>query len=184
MLQIPGDGVVALFVGVVLALPLGEGVGGGGDGREPELAGDVPQGGAEMYQLVACLLHRTADAGADLDLRAQKLGTHLAAQRLLAFGEQGGRRLGREIAAFFVDEEIFLLDADAECWFRNGHGGLWHTLKSHGRVYARSDESFEKVTDQIGDARGKHADGNGLQPRPPPRRRRPITSERADGEEG
>jgi len=65
---------------------------------------------------------RAADSRADLDLRAQELGAHLAAQGLLAFGEQSRRRLRREIASLFVDEEILFLDADAETWFGNGHG--------------------------------------------------------------
>ncbi len=121
LLQILGENVVALLVGVLLALPFGEGMGGGGDRGEAELAGDGADRAAQPHELVAGLLHRVADAGADLDLRAQEFGTHLAAQRLLAFGEQGGRRLGREVAAFLIDEEIFLLDADGETWFADGH---------------------------------------------------------------
>ena len=47
-------------------------------------------------------------------------------QGLLAFGEQGRGRLG-EVAAVLVDEEIFLLDAEGEAWFADGHGGaMWH----------------------------------------------------------
>ena len=99
-------------------------------GREPELTGDAADRAAQMDQLVARFLHGFADAGADLDLRAQEFGADLAAQRLLAFGEQRGRRLLREVARVLVDEEIFLLDAEREAWFLDGHGAaLWH--KAH-----------------------------------------------------
>ena len=130
VLEIAREHVVALLVGVLLARPFGEGVGGGGDRGEPELSGDAADRAAQMDQLVARFLHGFADAGADLDLRAQEFGTDLAAQRLLAFGEQRGRRLLREVARVLVDEEIFLLDAEREAWFLDGHGAaLWH--KAH-----------------------------------------------------
>ena len=60
-----------------------------------------------------------ADAGADLDLRAQEFRADLAAvveQGLLAFGEERWGRLLREVAAVLVDEEIFLLDAECKTW--------------------------------------------------------------------
>ena len=44
LLQILGEHVVALLVGVLLASPFGEGMGGGGDRREAELAGDAADG--------------------------------------------------------------------------------------------------------------------------------------------
>ncbi len=123
LLQVLGEKVVALLVGVLLGPPFGEGVGGGGDGGKAELIGDGGDRAAQMDEIGASLLHRVADAGADLDLRAQEFGAHLAAQRLLAFGEQRGRRLGREVAGLLVDEEILFLDADGEAWFADGHGG-------------------------------------------------------------
>ena len=134
VLEIAGEHVVALLVGMLLARPFGEGVGRGGDRGEPELSGDAADRAAQMDQLVARLLHGFADAGADLDLRAQEFGADLAAQRLLAFGEQRGRRLLREVARVLVDEEIFLLDAEREAWFLDGHGAaLWHERTARGR---------------------------------------------------
>ena len=104
-------------------------MGGGGDGREAELIGDGADRRAQPDQLVARFLHGVADAGTDLDLRAQELRADLAAvieQGLLAFGEEGRGRLG-EVAAVLVDEEVFLLDAECEAWFADRHGGaMWH----------------------------------------------------------
>ncbi len=132
LLQVVGEHVVALLVGVLLVGPLGEGVGRGGDGGEAELVGDAADGGAEMHELVARLLHRLAHVGADLDLRAQELGADLAAQRLFAFGEQRRRLLLGEVAGVLVDEEIFFLDADREAWFLDGHGGAWWHNRGSG----------------------------------------------------
>ena len=53
------------------------------------------------------------DAGTDLDLRAEELGRHLLAERLLALLHQLGRRR-RKPAALQVDEVVFLLDAERE----------------------------------------------------------------------
>ena len=96
-------------------------------------AGDASDGAAQMHKLVACLLHRFADASADLDLRTQEFGADLAAQRLLAFSKQRRRRLLREVASFAVDEEVFLLDAEGEAWFLDRHGGaMWHKGRASG----------------------------------------------------
>src|SRR5262249_32109650 len=81
-----------------------------------------------MNQLIARLLHRVAHAGADLDLRAQEFGADLAAQGLLAFGEQFRRLLVREVAAVLVDEEVLLLDADGEARFLDRHGSYRATF--------------------------------------------------------
>ncbi len=121
LLQILREDVVALFVGVLLARPFGEGMGGGGDGSEAELAGDGAHGRTQADQIGARLLDRTADLGADLDLRAQEFGADLAGQRRLTFGEKRGGLLLRKVARLLVDEEIFLLDADGEARFANGH---------------------------------------------------------------
>ena len=53
MLEVAGEHVVALLVGVLLACPFGEGMSGCGDRREPELAGDAADRAAQMDQLVA-----------------------------------------------------------------------------------------------------------------------------------
>src|SRR5581483_7114822 len=98
LLEVAGDHVLAFLVGVLLARPCGEGVGRCGEGSEAELAGDAADRAAKKRELVARLLHRTADARADLDLRAQELGADLAAQRLLALRHQLGRRLLGEVA--------------------------------------------------------------------------------------
>ena len=121
-MQILGEHVVALLVGVKLARPLGEGMRRGGDGGQAELAGDSAHSRSQADQIGARFLNRAADFGADLDLRAQEFGADLAAQRFFAFGEQLSRRFLGEIARILVDEEIFLLDADREAWFLGGHG--------------------------------------------------------------
>ena len=127
LLEVARDRAIAFLVGMMLPLPSRDGVGRGGYRREPELAGDAADRGAEIDELVARLLHRIANLGADLDLGAQELGADLAAQRFLAFLEQLLRRLLRELARVLVDEEIFLLDADAESGFLDGHGAaMWH----------------------------------------------------------
>lgn len=54
-LHVAGEHVVALLVGVDLFLPLGKGMGGGGDGGEPMLAGHVGDGSPEPGQVVAGL---------------------------------------------------------------------------------------------------------------------------------
>ena len=122
-LKVLGENVVALLVGVVLALPLGEGVRRRGDRREAELARDAADRGAEVGKLVARFLDRCAHARADLDLRAQEFGADLPAQGLLAFGEQRRRRLLSEVARGAIDKEVFFLDADGEAWFLDRHGG-------------------------------------------------------------
>jgi hypothetical protein len=130
LLQVLRENVIALLVGVLLASPFGEGMGGGGNGREAELIGYGADRRAQPHQLVARFLHGVADAGTDLDLRAQKLRADLAAiieQGLLTFGEEGRGRLLREVAAVLVDEEVFLLHAECEAWFADRHGGaMWH----------------------------------------------------------
>jgi hypothetical protein len=129
LLQILRESVVALLVGVLLAAPFGEGVGGGSDGGKAELGGDGADGRTQPDQLVARLMHGVAHAGADLDLRAQEFRADLPAiieQRLLAFGEERRGRL-REIAAVLIDEEVLLFDTEGEAWFVDRHGGaMWH----------------------------------------------------------
>ena len=132
LLKVFGEHVVAFFVGVLLARPFGERVGRGGDRSEAEFVSDAPDRTAEMDELVAGFLNRFADARADLDLRAEEFGAHLAAQRLLAFCEQLSRRLLGDVSARLVDEEIFFLDADREAWFLDGHGGAWWHNRGSG----------------------------------------------------
>ena len=136
VLQVLGKDVVALFVGMLLALPLGEGVRGGGDRREAELVGNAADRGAKLDQLVAHLLHRPADPCADLELGAQEFGADLSAQGLFGLGKERGRELRREVARLLVDEEILLLDADAERRFLDRHGthSLWHNRFRSGRA--------------------------------------------------
>jgi len=115
---------------VLLIAPAGKGMGGGSDGGEAELVGDSADGGAQPDELFACFIDSVADAGADLDLRAQELRADLAPvveQGLLAFGEEGRGRFLRQVAAVLVDEEVFLFDADCEAWLADRHGGaMWH----------------------------------------------------------
>ena len=137
VLEVAREHVVALLVGVLLARPFGKGMGRCGDGSETELVGDAADGAAQMNQLVARLLHGLAHAGADLDLRAQEFRADLAAQRLLAFGKEGRRGFLGEVAALFVDEEVFLLDAEGEAGFLDRHGPHGGT---NGEARGRANE--------------------------------------------
>ena len=173
VLEIAGEHVVALACRYAAGSTIGKRMGRCGDRRQPELIGDAADGAAQMDQLVARLLHRSAHLGADLDLRAQELRADLAAQRLLAFGEQRRRRLRGEVAAVLVDEEIFLLHADGEAGFLDGHGTQCGT---NGKADGRGlDEARYDHADQIGHGRCGDADQEGLFPRSPPGGRRPIT---------
>ncbi len=108
----------------------------GRDRREPELVGDAADGRAEVNELVARLLHRRAHPRADLDLRAEEFGADLPAQSLLAFREESRRRLLGKVAGVAIDQEIFLLDPDAEAWFLDRHGAHGGTNdKTSGRAY-------------------------------------------------
>ena len=159
VLEILGEDVVALLVGMLLGPPFGEGMGGRRNRRQPELIGDAADRAAQMDELVARLRHGLAYAGADLDLRAQEFGADLSAQRFLALGEQRRRRLLGQVAAILVDEEIFLLDAEGEAWFLDGHDAQCGTKgEAGGSALAGSDQSLEQIADEVGHAGGGHAD--------------------------
>ena len=99
-------------------------------GARPNSSAMVPTVVRSLTSSSRASCNGVADAGADLDLRAQELGADLAAiveQGLLAFGEEGRGRLLCQVAAVLVDEEVFLFDADCETWLADRHGGaMWH----------------------------------------------------------
>ena len=180
VLQVLRQHVVAFLVGVVLALPMGERVRGRGDGREAELRGDRTDGRPQLDELIAGLLHRAADTGADLDLRTQEFGTDLARQGGISLGEERRRRLRGKVPGVLVDQEILFLHADAESGFlyRHGNSALAQRkirLRPHCRTLFRIpggqrhlDQPPQPVADGIGDARGQHADDQRLGPGKPP----------------
>ena len=57
------------------------------------------------------------------DLRFEEFAGHLAFERLLRSIEQGRRHLAHEVAGGLIDQEVFLLDADAEGRILECHGG-------------------------------------------------------------
>jgi hypothetical protein len=117
--EVAVERVVAVLVGVVLDLPVGEGVAGDGDGGEP-VAGGVPRHArAETAEILARLADGAADAGADLDLALEELRRDLVRELGAAGLHQGLRRLG-QVEAVAVDEEVLLLDAYGEFGFRQG----------------------------------------------------------------
>ena len=100
---------------------VGERVGRGGDGGDGVFLGNVRDGAAQPGQLLPRGFEVLVDAGADLDLRAEELGRHLLAERLLALLHQLGRRCSKP-AALQVDEVVFLLDAEREGRLLGAHG--------------------------------------------------------------
>ena len=128
LLEVCGEHAVALFVGVLLVRPLGEGMGRGGDWGQAELAGDAADGGAELDDLVARLFIDLQTQVPTSICERRNSGLTWPPQRFFAFGEQLSRRFLGEIARILVDEEIFLLDADREAWFLGGHGGHGGTI--------------------------------------------------------
>ncbi len=66
-----------------------------------------------------------ADAGPDLDLRAEELRGDLRAERRLAGLHQVGRS-GREPPCGEVDEVVFLLDAEGKCGVLGAHRSSAH----------------------------------------------------------
>ena len=120
-LKVPGEGIVAVLVGVNLLFPAGEGMGGGGDGGEVIFAGDLGDGGAQFAQFPARLGNGTANIGRHLDLGLQELGLDQALEPRLAFLEHFLRRIFDKVAAVALDEEILLLDTDCQGGFRDGH---------------------------------------------------------------
>ena len=119
-LHVPGDRVVALLVGVHLDVPVGEGMRRGGDRRHAVTGGRLGNGAAETGERGARLGERAADRRADLDLATQEFAGDIVSQRRTALGHQPGGRIDDKVAAFAVDEEIFLLDANGEARLLHG----------------------------------------------------------------
>jgi hypothetical protein len=66
-------------------------------------------------ELAAGFRHAFANTRADLDLTAQELRSNAFAEHLPALPHEGFGRIGEEVAAFKVNEEVFLLNADRRC---------------------------------------------------------------------
>ena len=121
-LEVAGERVVALLVGVALQAPLGEGVGRGGDRREAVAVGAGGHGARAGGR--ARPAPRPASRRPRCRSRPGSAGTPRspaapsAASRSAA---SAGRRIGGEIAGLAVDEEVFLLDADGEGWLGRRH---------------------------------------------------------------
>src|SRR5690606_24469955 len=106
--------VVTLLLGLLLLRPVAERVRGGGDRRQAVTRRDVDASLPQAREAGAHFLHRVADARADLDLRAQELGGHVAPDALLAFPDQGFRGIDDQRPRLLVDEQVLLLHADGE----------------------------------------------------------------------
>ncbi len=110
---------VALLVGEMLFVPLGEGMGRHGNGGETIFGGGIAHHGAKAYEFAASFSNRFANGGADFDLALQKFGADLTACLFRAFGHQGFRCRG-QVICFDIDEKVFFLNSERETWF--GHG--------------------------------------------------------------
>ena len=114
LLHLRGQTVVSLLAGALNLQRLRERVGGGGDDLEAVLAHHVRDAAAQAHELVPPLLHRAADARADLDLALHELGGDLFAEPLAARLHHVRRRLADEVARLGIDDEVLLLDAHGE----------------------------------------------------------------------
>ena len=112
---------VALHVDGFLFLPMGPGVGGGGDHAHAVGGGGLGDGAAEHADLFAGLADGGADAGADLDLGLEEFVGDLVAEDLLAMRHEAGGLPGGERPGLRVHEEVFLLDSDGKGLFLDAH---------------------------------------------------------------
>ena len=114
--------IVAVLVGMMLILPVGEGMGRHGKRRQPVLVGNALDRLSQMAEVFPRLANRFAHARADLDLALQEFRTDLLFQLLHAIAHQ---RIGRrgQIQGFLVDQQIFLFNAK-----RQGRIGLMHEM--------------------------------------------------------
>src|SRR5262249_17796765 len=112
--KIPGECLVALALGWLLRAPARKGVGGGSNRCEAMRARELGDGEAHVGKLAAGRRRRRVDGGADLDLRFEELWRHLPRQGRLRGLEETWRQVANEVPARALNEEIFLLDADAK----------------------------------------------------------------------
>lgn len=98
-LEVAGQLVVALAVGVLLRVPMGKRMGRGGDRREPVACRDVRQRLAQAREFCAGRRGGRTGPRPCLDLRPEELGAHLPGEQCLALGHHGRRRVGRDVAA-------------------------------------------------------------------------------------
>ena len=112
-LQILGQDVVAVAVGLPLRVPIGEGMGGGGDRPKSMALGRFGDAEAELTQLVPRGVDGIANRRADFDLGPQKFGhdgADLFGNDRLAVAQKARRRIVDEVACVGIDEHVFLLD--------------------------------------------------------------------------
>ena len=81
MRQVAGECLVANALARLLQVPVGEGVGGSGDHREPMLARKPRDCGAQGGEVLRGLRETRVDACADFDLRAQELNSRFVERR-------------------------------------------------------------------------------------------------------
>ena len=121
-LHVLGQFVVALFVGVELLVRGGKRVRGGGDHAEIVFVRQLDDGRTQVVEIGPGLGDGATDPGPHFDLRTQKFRAHLLFKFADAVLHQGGRRVGRQIPAFAVDQQVFFVDADSERWILERHG--------------------------------------------------------------
>src|SRR6516164_4834797 len=116
-LQIPMQARIAIVLGGLLRVPAGKGMRRRGYRRQTTLRRHPGDCGAQPPQFRAGLAEARANPGADLDLRAQKLGAHLTGEQRLALLQHLAGRIADNIAGCAVDEKILLFDPEGELRF-------------------------------------------------------------------
>ena len=120
LLKVVLDRLVALLVGAFLLAPYRKRMGRRCDQPQPVRAGHRCDGAAQPLQIGTGFADGGAHPGTDLDLALQELGSHLPFEQPLALRKHLRGSFVNEVAGVRVDEEIFLLDPDGECWFTHG----------------------------------------------------------------
>jgi len=118
-LQIALEALIADALGSLLRLPSRKRMRRRGNRGHPMARCDRRDRSTQSPKVGPRLVEGHADAGPDLDLRAQKLGAHLGAKQGLAFGQHAIGRIADDVARRLVDEEVFLLDPESEFRFRS-----------------------------------------------------------------
>ncbi len=116
-LHVAGEQVVAVLVRVALLGPCRKRMRRGRDDAETVALRRPRRDAAQGGKLRPALRQRAAHGRADLELRAQELRRHAAdlfRDRVLAFRQDRFGRIGGQVAALRVDQQVLFLDADGE----------------------------------------------------------------------
>ncbi len=113
-LHFDSQGVVTVFLRLLLFRPATERVRRRGDRRHSVTCGYVDDDPAQPPQLDLGFLDVLADLGADLDLRPQQLRCHLRTAPLLALGHKTIGWIDDEAARLFVDQQVLFFYANCE----------------------------------------------------------------------